>query len=166
VTERGPDSNRASQPGIVATSSKSTFRRETAVTAEVATTPERIWKLLTDADDMVRWNSTLASMAGTIGPGGAVRMEVPEAPGRVFEIKVTTFTPPREMVWTQGNPIFFRGERTYRLTPQSASLTKFEMIEVFAGLALPMAASRLPDFKPIFERYAADLKAEAEATAA
>ena len=30
------------------------------------------------------------------------------------------------------------------------------------GLALPMAAGRLPDFKPIFERYAADLKAAAE----
>jgi hypothetical protein len=36
------------------------------------------------------------------------------------------------------------------------------MIEVFSGLALPMATSRLPDFEPIFQRYAADLKAEAE----
>ena len=66
------------------------------------------------------------------------------------------------MVWTQGNPIFFRGVRTYRLTPQPDGTTRFEMIEVFPGLALPMDASRLPDFKPIFERYAADLKAEAE----
>ena len=150
------------QAAIVATSSKSTFRRECAVTAEIAATPARIWQLLTDADDMVRWNSTLTSMAGSISPGGTVKMEVPEAPGTVFEIEVTTFTPPREMVWTQGNPIMFRGVRTYRLTPVSAEITKFEMIEVFSGLVLPMAASRLPDFKPIFERYAADLKAEAE----
>jgi hypothetical protein len=101
-------------------------------------------------------------MGGAIELGGTVRMEVPEAPGQVFEIRVTTFVPPREMVWSQGNPIFFRGVRTYRLTPQPTATTKFEMIEVFSGLALPMAASRLPDFKPIFERYAADLKAEAE----
>jgi uncharacterized protein YndB with AHSA1/START domain len=148
--------------GIVATSSKSLFRRECAVTADIGATPERIWQLLTDADDMLRWNSTLTGMAGTIGPGGTVRMEVPEAPGQVFEVQVTTFTPPREMVWTQGNPIFFRGERTYRLTPRATESTTFEMIEIFSGLALPMAASRLPDFKPIFERYAADLKAEAE----
>jgi hypothetical protein len=147
---------------IVATSSRSLFRRECAVTAEIAATPERIWQLLTDAGDMVRWNSTLTSTAGSIGPGGTVRMEVPEAPGTVFEIEVTTFTPPREMVWTQGNPIMFRGVRTYRLTPLTAGTTKFEMIEVFSGLVLPMAASRLPDFKPIFERYAADLKSEAE----
>ena len=36
------------------------------------------------------------------------------------------------------------------------------MIEVFSGIVLPMAAGRLPNFKPIFERYATDLKAEAE----
>jgi hypothetical protein len=147
---------------IVATASRSLFRRVCAVTAEIAATPEKIWQLLTDAGDMVRWNSTLTSMAGTIGPGGTVKMEVPEAPGQVFEIQVTTSTPPREMVWSQGNRVFFRGVRTYRLTPRSATTTTFEMIEVFSGLALPMAASRLPDFKPIFERYAADLKAEAE----
>ena len=150
------------QAGIVAKSSKSLFRRECAVTAEIAASPERIWKLLTDVDDMVRWNTTLTSMAGTIGPGGSVKMEVPEAPGQVFEIEVTTFTPPSEMVWTQGNPVFFLGVRTYRLTPQPAGTTRFDVIEVFSGLALPMAASRLPDFKPIFERYAADLKEEAE----
>ncbi len=151
-----------SDQAIAATTSNSLFRRECAVTAEIRATPERIWGLLTDADDMVRWNSTLTSMAGTIEPGGTVRMEVPEAPDRVFEVKVTTFTPPREMIWTQGNPIMFRGARTYRLTPASGDITKFEMIEVFSGLVLPMAAGRLPDFKPIFERYAADLKAEAE----
>jgi hypothetical protein len=150
------------ESGIVTTASKSLFRRECAVTTEMGASPERIWQLLTNAGDMVRWNSTLTSMAGTIGPGGTVRMEVPEAPGQVFEIRVTSFTPPLEMVWTQGNPIFFRGVRTYRLTPRSATITKFEMIEVFSGLALPMATSRLPDFEPIFQRYAADLKAEAE----
>jgi hypothetical protein len=37
------------------------------------------------------------------------------------------------------------------------------MSEVFSGLMLPMIGSRLPDFGPIFERYAADLKKEAEA---
>jgi hypothetical protein len=89
-------------------------------------------------------------------------MGVPEAPGTVFRIEVTKFEPPSEMVWTQGNPIMFRGVRTYRLTTEPSGITKFEMIEVFSGLALPMAAGRLPDFKPIFERYAADLKAEAE----
>src|SRR5687768_13462081 len=121
------------------------FRRECAVGVDIEAAPELIWSLLTNADDMVRWNSTLTSMAGSIGPGGTVKMEVPEAPDQVFEIKVTTFTPPREMVWTQGNAIMFRGVRTCRLTALGAGITKFEMIEVFSGLALPMAAGRLPE---------------------
>jgi uncharacterized protein YndB with AHSA1/START domain len=121
------------QGSIMATASKSVFRRECAVTADIAATPERTWQLLTDADDMVRWNSTLTSMGGTIGPGGTVEMEFAEAPGTVFKIKVTTFTPPRKMVWTQGNPIMFRGVRTYRLTPLGAGRTKFEMIGGFLG---------------------------------
>ena len=47
-----------------------------------------------------------------------------------------------------------------------ADTTRFEMIEVFSGLALPWRHRGLPDFKPIFERYAVDLKAEAESSAA
>jgi hypothetical protein len=53
---------------------------------------------------------------------------------------------------------------SYRLTPNSNHTTTFQMTEVFSGLMVPMVAGRLPDFKPIFERYAADLKKEAEAT--
>jgi hypothetical protein len=151
-------------PAIVATTSKSTFRQECAVSAVIAATPERIWRLLTDVDDMTRWNSTLTSMEGTIELGGTVKMGVPEAPGRVFAVRVTTYIPEREMTWTQGNRIMFLGVRTYRLTPSSNDTTTFEMTEVFSGLMLPIAARRLPDFKPIFERYAADLKREAEAT--
>jgi hypothetical protein len=37
------------------------------------------------------------------------------------------------------------------------------MTEVFAGLMLPMIKGSLPDFGPIFEQYAADLKKAAEA---
>jgi hypothetical protein len=55
------------------------------------------------------------------------------------------------------------GERTYSLAPNpDGTATRFEMKEVFSGLMLPMIAGRLPDFGPIFEQYAADLKAEAE----
>ena len=152
------------QAPIVATVTKTLFRQECAVSAVIPATPEKIWRLLTDIDDMVRWNSTLTSMEGTARLGGTVKMRVPEAPDRTFEVRVTKYTENREMVWTQGNPIMFLGVRTYRLTPGADDTTIFEMTEIFSGLMLPMASGRLPDFKPIFERYAADLKKEAEAT--
>jgi hypothetical protein len=93
-------------------------------------------------------------------------MRVPEAPGRTFTIKVTRFEPNTMMLWRQGTPGIFLGARTYRLTPsqgdQDGPVTRFEMIEEFSGAMLSMIAGRLPDFGPIFERYAADLKAVAE----
>jgi hypothetical protein len=36
------------------------------------------------------------------------------------------------------------------------------MEERFSGLMLPLVKRSLPDFEPIFERYADDLKKEAE----
>lgn len=133
------------------------------MSTDIQAPPEKIWALLTRADDMVRWNSTLTSVEGNVELGGTVRMRVPEAPGRTFKVKVTKFDPNREMVWRDGNPVMFLGERTYSLTPSSdGTATRFQMTEVFSGLMLPMIAKRLPDFGPIFERYAADLKTESE----
>ena len=66
------------------------------------------------------------------------------------------------MEWREGNPLFL-GVRTYTLTPAPDGVsTRFEMTEVFSGPMLPMVAGRLPDFRPIFAKYAADLKAHAE----
>ncbi|MGH8824509.1 MAG: SRPBCC family protein [Jiangellaceae bacterium] len=148
---------------ITAVKTRSTFQMQCAVSAEIQAAPEKVWALLTRADDMVRWNSTLTSVEGNVEPGATVRMQVPEAPGRTFKVKVTRFVPNQEMVWRDGNPVMFLGVRTYSLTPSpDGTGTRFQMTEVFSGLLLPIIAGRLPDFGPIFERYAADLKAEAE----
>jgi uncharacterized protein YndB with AHSA1/START domain len=154
---------RVATDGITAVKTRSTFRMQCAVSTEINAAPEKVWALLTRASDMVRWNSTLTDVEGNIEPGGTVKMQVPEAPGRTFKVKVTRFVPNQEMVWRDGNPVMFLGVRTYSLTPSpDETATRFEMTEVFSGLMLPMIAARLPDFGPIFERYTADLKAEAE----
>ncbi len=152
-----------STDGIESETNRSTFRLRHMVSAEIQAPPERIWTILTRADRMVEWNSTLTSIEGDIEPGGTVRMQVPEAPGRTFTVKVTRFVPNEEMVWREGNPVFFLGVRTYSLTPKpDRAATGFRMTEEFTGVLLPLITRRLPDFGPIFERYAADLKVEAE----
>jgi uncharacterized protein YndB with AHSA1/START domain len=147
---------------IAAHGSRSTFRMETSVATDIDAPVERVWSLLTDAPGMTGWNSTLTSIEGPIELSGTVKMRVPEAPGRTFAPKVTRFEANRMMEWREGNPLFL-GVRTYTLTPgRDGHSTRFEMTEVFSGLMLPMIAGRLPDFGPIFERYATDLKARAE----
>ena len=99
-----PMLGRVATDGITAVKTRSTFRMQCAVSTEIKAAPEKIWALLTRADDMVRWNSTLTNVEGNIEPGGTVEMQVPEAPGRTFKVKVTRFVSNQEMVWRSGNP--------------------------------------------------------------
>jgi len=56
----------------------------------------------------------------------------------------------------------FKGTRSFTLKQCGADLTEFVMEERFEGLVFAIVKNRLPDFKTIFERYALDLKNEAE----
>jgi hypothetical protein len=62
------------------------------------------------------------------------------------------------MVWQDGFFPMFQGTRTFFLSEQGGGVTRFEMEEVFRGLLLPMIKRSLPDFGPVFDRFAADLK--------
>lgn len=149
-----------------ATKTSTTFRTSCAVAIPIRATPDRIWRLLTDADDMPRWNTTITSLRGPIAPGAKLELRVPLAPGRVFKPRVKELdSAAGRMVWSEGAAPMFKGERTYTLTPRPDGTTEFAMVEVFRGLMLPLVKRSLPDFAPAFEAYARDLKAEAERSA-
>lgn len=142
--------------------SRTTFRLEYAIAINIKAPADKIWTLLTSAADIPRWNTTVTSVEGTIALGQKIKLQVPLAPGRVFNLKVSEFEPSRRLVWRDGMAPMFQGVRTYTLTPKDDGSTDFAMVEVLSGLMLPMIAGSLPDFAPAFERYAADLKLEAE----
>lgn len=148
-----------------ATRTKSAFRIECAVTINIKAQPDKIWALLTNAKDFPRWNSTVQNIDGRIALGETIQLKVHAAPERVFKLKVSEWTPNSRMVWRDGAAPMFQGVRTYTLTPKSDGTTDFSMVEVFSGLMLLMIGGSLPDFRPSFEQYAADLKKEAEKTA-
>jgi hypothetical protein len=150
------------QSNGTAVKTRTTFRLECAVSNIINANPEKIWKLLTDAQNYTKWNSTLESLEGNISFGGTVKMKVLQAPGRIFKVKVTEFTSNKSMLWQDGFAPMFTGKRYFTLQPNTDGNTTFMMSEVFCGLMLPMIAGKLPDFAPIFEQYAADLKKEAE----
>lgn len=139
----------------------STFRMECAVSVRVKATPERLWGLLTDLPSFPRWNSTVTSIDGEVALGQKLAIRVPVS-DRTFKPKVTELEPGKRMVWSDGAAPMFKGVRTYTLAAAGDGSTDFSMVEVFSGLMLPMIKGSLPDFGPIFETYAADLKREAE----
>jgi uncharacterized protein YndB with AHSA1/START domain len=146
-----------------ATKTASAFRMECAVTINIKASPERIWSLLTNADDFPRWNSTVTSIKGPIAQGTKLELRVPLAPKRVFKPKVTELdASAHRMVWSDGAAPMFKGVRTYTLTKRDDNTTDFAMVEVFRGIMLPMIKGSLPDFAPAFATYADDLKRAAE----
>ena len=69
---------------------------------------------------------------------------------------------PADRVFT---PKVSGGSACFVLTPRTDRSTDFVMEERFSALILPLVKGSMPSFGPVFERYANDLKREAEQTA-
>ncbi len=145
---------------VRATQRSSAFRLETSVEVCIQAEPARIWELLTDAKEFPRWNSTVTSIDGRIAEGESLKLRVPIS-DRTFTPKVSGVEPERRMIWSDGAAPFFRGVRTFELD-RAGNETVFRMNEVMSGVFLPMIKGSLPDFAPVFEQYARDLKRAAE----
>lgn len=135
---------------------------ECAVSIYINATPDAIWTLLTTAQNFPQWNSTVLHIDGRIALGETIKLKAAIDPKRIFKLKVSEFVPYTKMVWRDGFASMFQGVRTYTLKAQPSGDTLFSMAEVFSGIMLPMIAGSLPDFKPVFEQYARDVKAAAE----
>jgi uncharacterized protein YndB with AHSA1/START domain len=135
-----------------------------AVHVNIRASADIVWSLLTDAKGFPRWNSTITGIDGRIREGERLRLHVPGT-NRTFTPKVSDVVPARRMVWSDGIAPLFRGVRTFVLEPHDDGSTDFVMEERFSGLIFALVKAKLPDFRPIFETYADDLKREAQRVA-
>jgi uncharacterized protein YndB with AHSA1/START domain len=140
-----------------ATTTRKTFSRETSISTTIHADPAIVWALLTHASDIPRWNSTVTSMKGDIREGGTVELKSILDEKRTFKLKVKEFVPEKRLVWGDA-----MGSRVYTLTRGDDDSTIFTMTEKIGGPLFPLFASAIPSFDDVFERYAADLKREAE----
>ena len=134
-----------------------TFR----VGIKILATTGIVWNLLTDAKGFPRWNSTVTGIEGEIREGERLRLHVPGT-SRTFTPKVSGVVAERAMTWSDGVAGIFKGVRTFELVPHNGISTDFVMEEHFSGVMFALTKRMLPDFRPIFEAYAGDLKREAE----
>ena len=136
---------------------KKTFSRETSVTTTIHAQPSVVWKLLTNAADYPRWNSTVTSIEGNIREGEKIKLKSVLDAKRTFTLKVKELEPNTRMVWGDS-----KGNRIYTLAKKDNNSVIFEMREKIGGLMFPMYAKYIPPFDAVFEQFAADLKKEAE----
>jgi len=137
------------------------FRMSCRVELDLRAEAEIIWRLLTNAEDFSRWNSTVTGIEGQIREGERLRIRVPGT-DRTFTPMVSDVVPNKHMTWTGSFAPLLKGVRTFELRRRIDGSTHFTMEERFSGLMLPLAKGSMPDFGPVFERYADDLKREAE----
>ena len=136
---------------------RKTFSRETSVSTTIQADSAIVWALLTRASDIPRWNSTITSLKGTIRQGETVELKSILDDKRTFKLKIKEFVPEKRLVWGDA-----MGTRVYTLTGGDATTTHFSMTEKIGGPLFPLFAGAIPSFDETFERYAADLKREAE----
>lgn len=146
-----------------AVNSKGTFHTECAVAIVIQASADKVWAILTDASQYTAWNSTIISLSGEIALGDKIQLKSTASPDRIFNLKISTLDRPHKMIWEDGFAPMFKGIRTYTLTARAGDSTEFVMRETIRGLMLPMIRSSLPDFRPTFDQFAADLKRAAEA---
>jgi len=135
---------------------KKVFSRETSVSIDIQANASVVWKLLTDASDFPRWNSTVTSIEGKIARGEKLGLKVKLDPKRTFKLKVKEVITEKHMRWGDA-----MGNRDYTLTPIDGGVN-FTMTEKISGPLFPLFAGMIPPFDDAFNQYAADLKAEAE----
>lgn len=105
--------------------------------------------------------STVTGIEGKIREGQRIRLHVPGT-NRTFTPRVVGVVPQKRMDWIGGFAPLFRGVRTFALSARNDGSTDFSMQERFSGMMIPFVRKSLPNFRPIFERYANDLRQEAE----
>ena len=136
---------------------KKTFSRETSVNVDIQAEAKTIWRLLTDAENYPKWNSTVISIDGKIASGEKIKLKSYIDPKRVFKLSVKEFESEKRLVWGDA-----MGKREYKLTPTSNGNTKFSMTEKIGGPLFPLFAKMIPPFDESFEIFVNDLKKEAE----
>ena len=132
-----------------------------SVAINIEVNAQVVWSLLTDAKGFPRWNSTVTAIEGQIRAGERLRLHVPGT-RRTFTPRVSDVVAARRMIWSDGFVPLFKGVRTFELESRDDGSTDFVMAEHFSGILFALTRRMLPDFRPIFEAYAGDLKREAE----
>ena len=124
---------------------------------DIQANPTIIWGLLTNAENYPKWNSTVVSIDGKIVLGEKIQLKSYLDPKRVFKLSVKVVEPESRLVWGDA-----MGKREYKLTPTANGQTNFSMTEKIGGPLFPLFAKMIPPFDESFDKFASDLKREAE----
>ena len=137
---------------------------EYATTVSIHASPERVWKILTDAAGYAEWNPEIVGIEGRIAPDARIKARVKLGSGaiRTIALRVTAYQPPARMEWTGGLPLgLFVGRREFTLVPRDGA-TEFRMHLRMSGPLARLILKSVGDRQPEIDNFSAALRARAE----
>ena len=139
--------------------------RQNAATIDIDAAPERIWSVITDTPSYPSFDPTcIRVVGGKAAEGARLRVYSTFSPERAFPVRVTSFSPPRMMVWTGGMPFgLLKGVRTFTIEELGRNSSRFTLKEVFSGPMFRLIGRSIPDMTEAFESFCRGLKELAEA---
>lgn len=113
----------------------------------IKSTPEKVWKILTNFDAYPDWNPFIKSIDGQIKVGNKItaRIEPPGAIGMTFKPEILTFVKNKELSWL-GHLLFpglLDGKHKFKLIDNKDGTTTFIHSEQFSGILVPFLKKKL-----------------------
>jgi len=141
--------------------------KELTTEIEINSTPDHVWKILTDFATFPEWNPFIRRARGELRPGG--RLEVllgaSGTQARIFRPTVLAVEPNRELRWL--GKLFlgglFDGEHIFSIEPLEDQRVRLVQRERFSGLLIPFMNKLIDvDTRRGFEEMNQALKQRAE----
>jgi hypothetical protein len=114
---------------------------------DIASTPERLWSILTDFPTHSSWNPFIRSIEGVVQTGRRLTVSIQPAGGKAMTFRPTVLvaTPNVELRWL-GHFLFrgvFDGEHYFQMAPSAPGRVRFVQGEKFSGLLVGLAKTSL-----------------------
>ncbi len=117
------------------------FRKEIRSEIEIQASPETVWKILTDFEAFMEWNSFMRPVVGVAEEGAKLRVQIrpPAGKAMAFRPKVTKVVSNIELRWLGRLwiPGLLDGEHIFEIEPLGPDRVRFVQREVFSGLLVP-----------------------------
>jgi hypothetical protein len=123
--------------------------KELTTEIQINSSPEILWKVITDFKNYYQWNPILQKIKGEpiIGNQLEIHLSTIGGKNRVYHPKVIKITPNHELRW-KGTLFFsqiFSGERIFLIEKLSENKVNFVNKEIFSGIGVRFTSQKMED---------------------